>query len=130
MAESGLNAFPIVACLMATDVERVKKFYGETLGLPFVRFDGFAAVFEAHGNILRVAIGKEVTPAKFTVLGWEVSDIRATVEALSGAGVKFDRYPGMEQDELGIWDAPGGDKVAWFKDPDGNVLSLSQHRAG
>jgi predicted enzyme related to lactoylglutathione lyase len=68
-----------------------------------------------------------MTPAKQTVLGWEVPDIEQAVHALVNAGVAMTRYPGMPQDDLGIWKAPGGAKVAWFSDPDGNVLSVSQH---
>jgi len=89
--------------------------------------DHFAIVFEAYGNMLRVGIVDKVTPAINTVLGWDVPDIAAAIKMLQIAGVVFERYPGMKQDELGVWSPPNGDKVAWFRDPDGNVLSLSQH---
>ena len=77
--------------------------------------------------MLRVGIVDKVIAANNTVLGWEVPDIAAAVKMLETLRVTFERYPGMKQDELGIWTPPNGDKVAWFKDPDGNVLSLSQH---
>ena len=80
-----------------------------------------------NGVMLRISKVAEFTPVQNTVLGWECSDIRATVTSLQHKGVAFERYPNMGQDESGIATFPGGDKVAWFKDPDGNVLSLSQH---
>jgi catechol 2,3-dioxygenase-like lactoylglutathione lyase family enzyme len=118
----------LIGFVAASDPERAKKFYRDTLGLPLVSEElPFALVFDAHGTMLRVAIAKEVVPARYTVLGWQVPDIVAAARTLSEAGVRFERYPGMEQDELGIWAAPGGAHVAWFKDPDGNTLSISQH---
>ena len=87
----------------------------------------FALVFDLDGVMLRVTTVKELTPAAYTVLGWRTGDISATVRALQQSGVVFERYPGMAQDELGIWTVPGGAaRVAWFKDPDGNTLSVSQ----
>jgi catechol 2,3-dioxygenase-like lactoylglutathione lyase family enzyme len=77
--------------------------------------------------MLRVTTVNDLKPAGYTVLGWQVPSATAAAEALQKAGVRFERYPGMEQDELGIWTAPGGAKVAWFKDPDGNTLSISEH---
>ena len=99
------------------------------LGLRFLRDDGFALVFDANGIVLRIVEMKEFTPQKGTTLGWDVSDLPATIRGLAARGVQFERF-GMPQDELGIWTAPGGDQVAWFKDPDGNLLSLSRHVAG
>jgi catechol 2,3-dioxygenase-like lactoylglutathione lyase family enzyme len=87
----------------------------------------FALVYDAHGTMLRVTIVKKVNTAGYTVLGWKVPSILAAANALSAAGVRFERYQGMEQDDLGIWTSPGGGKIAWFKDPDGNTLSISQH---
>jgi catechol 2,3-dioxygenase-like lactoylglutathione lyase family enzyme len=89
--------------------------------------DGFALVFDLNGTMLRISKMTEFTPAQHTVLGWEVEDIGAAVDELAQKGVAFERYPGMGQDKNGIATFPTGDKVAWFKDPDGNVLSLSQH---
>jgi hypothetical protein len=88
--------------------------------------DSFALVFDAHGVMLRVARVHELTPAPYTVLGWKVADISAAVKELQIRGVAFERYEGLDQDELGIWKSPGGAKVAWFKDPDRNTLSLTQ----
>jgi catechol 2,3-dioxygenase-like lactoylglutathione lyase family enzyme len=118
----------LIGFVAASDPERAKMFYRDTLGLPLVSEElPFALVFDAHGTMLRVFIVKEVLPARYTVLGWKAPDIVTAVTALSQAGVRFERYPGMEQDELGIWSSPSGARVAWFKDPEGNTLSLSQH---
>ena len=121
-----LASASIVAFVATTDPERAKAFYGGVLGLPLVYQDDFAVVFDAHGTTLRVAIVPGIVVAPYTVLGWNVNDIAAAARGLTEAGVQFERYPWMEQNELGIWNAPGGAKVAWFKDPEGNVLSLSQ----
>ena len=112
-----------------TDGERAKTFYEGVLGLTFVADDGFALVFRSGANMLRLAKMPQVTPAQFTILGWETTSIVDDVQSLTAKGVEFIRFGFMEQDALGIWTAPGGDKVAWFKDPDGNTLSLSQHIA-
>ena len=122
-----LAAYPIVAFVLTSDPAKARAFYEGILGLRFISQDHFALVFEAHGNMLRVGIVEKVTPPNNTVLGWEVPDIAAAIKMLQIAGVVFERYPGMKQDELGVWSPPNGDKVAWFRDPDGNVLSLSQH---
>src|SRR5207245_1254562 len=115
-----------VAFVITTDPARARKFYGETLGLRFVSEDGFAVVFDANGTMLRVAISKEFQPARHTVLGWAVPDIAAAVKELRSADIKFMQYGLPNQDDTGIWSAPGGTKVAWFQDPDGNVLSVHQ----
>jgi catechol 2,3-dioxygenase-like lactoylglutathione lyase family enzyme len=122
-----LGSTNIVAFAPITDGERARAFYEGLLGLKFVKDDGFALVFEANGIMVRAAKMKEVTPAQFTVLGWQVTGIEDVVRALQKKGVRFEIFGFLKQDELGIWTAPTGDKVAWFKDPDGNVLSLSQH---
>lgn len=122
---------PIVAFVATTDPARAKAFYRDVLGLLLISEDEYAVVFDAHGIMLRVAIAGEVVLAPYTVLGWQVSDIDATVRGLAAKGVKFERYAwreqAKEQDDLGIWSAPSGAKVAWFKDPDGNLLSVSRH---
>jgi catechol 2,3-dioxygenase-like lactoylglutathione lyase family enzyme len=123
-----LGAHKIVAFVPTTDAQRAREFYEQKLGLKFVSDDGFAIVFDANGIMLRVVKLKEYTPAQFTILGWEVPDAEQSVSELQGRGVQFESYPWAQQDELGIWSAPGGAKVAWFKDPDGNVLSVSQHK--
>lgn len=119
----------VVTFLLARDVEATLAFYRDTLGLRFVRDDGFALVFDMDGVMLRIGKVQEFTPAKNTVLGWESNDIAATVDELAAKGVAFTRYPNMGQDERGICTFPGGDRVAWFQDPAGNVLSISQHAA-
>jgi catechol 2,3-dioxygenase-like lactoylglutathione lyase family enzyme len=122
-----LRATKIVAFVSITDGERARAFYEGLLGLKFVKDDGFAMVFDANGIMLRAAKMKEVKPAKFTVLGWQVTGIEDVVTGLRKKGVQFEVFGFFKQDELGIWTAPTGDKVAWFKDPDGNVLSVSEH---
>ncbi len=121
-----LGSSELVAFVATTDLDRARAFYGGVLGLPLVEEGPFACVFDAHGTQLRVTPVAEILTAPYTVLGWAVVDIAATVRALGGAGVRFERFAGMEQDELGVWTAPGGARVAWFPDPDGNVLSLTQ----
>ena len=119
----------VVTFLLTKDPAAAVTFYRDTLGLTFKRDDGFALVFDMDGVMLRIARLKEVTPAQNTVLGWEVEQIATAVRELVAKGVAFERYPGMQLDADGICTFPNGDKVAWFKDPDGNVLSLSQHAA-
>ncbi|MBP7416892.1 MAG: VOC family protein [Pyrinomonadaceae bacterium] len=109
--------------------DEAKQFYETTLGLTFKSDDGFALVFDTGGIMFRVTPVQKFTPHEFSVLGWEVDDISASATDLSSRGVKFEIYdfPWMTQDEQGVWAAPDGTKVAWFKDPDGNLLSISQH---
>ena len=122
-----LGSHNIVAFIQITNVEKAREFYEGILGLRFVKDDGFAAVFDANGIMMRAAVTKEFTPLQSTVLGWQVTNIEEIVGALQKKGVHFEVFGFFKQDELGIWTAPTGDKVAWFKDPDGNVLSVSQH---
>ena len=103
-----------------------KKFYQDILGLTLQSEDNYALEFNANGTSLRVTIVPQLTPQAFTVLGWNVEDISSTIKSLNEKGVVCEKYAFLEQDSLGIWTAPGGAKVAWFKDPDGNVLSLSE----
>jgi catechol 2,3-dioxygenase-like lactoylglutathione lyase family enzyme len=124
----GLGSSRLIGFVPTRDAERTKGFFEEKLGLKFVSGDKFALVFESNGSQLRVVRVGEFQPLPFTILGWEVEDIAASVRELSGAGVSFERYTFIQQNELGIWDAPGGARVAWFKDPDGNVLSISQQQ--
>jgi catechol 2,3-dioxygenase-like lactoylglutathione lyase family enzyme len=105
---------------------KAKQFYSDVLGLPLTYEDNFALAYDVHGVMLRVTKVEKVAIAPYTVLGWRVEDIAATAKVLLQAGVNFEHYPGLEQNELGIWNAPGGAKVAWFKDPDGNTLSIAQ----
>jgi len=125
---SGLGGYNIVGFVSIVDVARAKEFYRDTLGLRLVSEEPpYALVFEANGIMLRLGMAKELPPARGTVLGWQVPDIVATIKDLERAGVRFQRYDFVKQDDLGIWTTPTGAKVAWFKDPDGNILSLGEH---
>jgi catechol 2,3-dioxygenase-like lactoylglutathione lyase family enzyme len=121
-----LKSRPIIAFVATTTPSRAKAFYSKTLGLKLVSQDDFALVFDAGGTMLRVAIVQELQPAGYTVLGWIIPDIRRAVLDLGKRRVKFERYSFLDQDDLGIWTSPSGARVAWFKDPDGNTLSLTQ----
>jgi catechol 2,3-dioxygenase-like lactoylglutathione lyase family enzyme len=123
-----LGSINIVAFVPTADSVKARAFYEGVLGLRFIKDDGFAQVLDAHGITVRVAkVPADFKPAQFTILGWEVPNIEEMVRGLSGKGVHFEIFSFFKQDELGIWTAPNGDKVAWFKDPDGNILSASQH---
>jgi catechol 2,3-dioxygenase-like lactoylglutathione lyase family enzyme len=112
--------------VVTRDREKAKAFYGGTLGFTQTSEDPFAAVFDLNGTMLRISTVKEHRPPAHTVLGWAVADIVAATQALKAKGVVFNVYEGFGQDLLGIWTSPNGDKVAWFLDPDGNNLSLTQ----
>jgi catechol 2,3-dioxygenase-like lactoylglutathione lyase family enzyme len=127
LAASLLGSRDIVAFVATTNVAKAKRFYRDKLGLPLVEESPFALVFDAHGTMLRVTPVQKMEAAGYTVLGWQVPDIEDAVRRLRKARVRFERYAGMGQDRLGIWQSPGGARVAWFKDPDGNTLSVSQH---
>jgi len=122
------NSKPVIL-IPTIKKQEAQAFYENVLGLKFRVDDGFALVFDAAGIMLRLTPVHEFTPHQFSVLGWEVDDIGRTVDDLVTRGVTFERYdfPWMEQDALGIWAAPDGTQVAWFKDPDGNLLSVAQH---
>jgi predicted enzyme related to lactoylglutathione lyase len=121
-----LESSDVVAFAATTDLSRARAFYAQCLGLPLTEQTDFACVFDANGTMLRVTAVPEVCQAVYTVLGWRVTDIGATVRELIARGVVFNRYDTMNQDESGVWTTPGGDQVAWFTDPDGNTLSLTQ----
>lgn len=116
----------IIAFIPTRDIARARRFYENLLGLRFIGEDGFAAIMNANGTMVRIACVEEFAPATYTIFGWTVADIRSEIAELSNQGVKFVRYPEMQQSNDGIWTAPGGAQVAWFRDPDGNVLSLTQ----
>jgi len=122
-----LGSTNIVAFVPTRDAEQARAFYVDVLGLRFIKDDGFALVLDANGIMVRVAKAPEFKPAQFTILGWQVSGIEKMATDLAKKGVHFERFGFFKQDELGIWTAPTGDKVAWFKDPDGNILSVSEH---
>jgi catechol 2,3-dioxygenase-like lactoylglutathione lyase family enzyme len=121
-----LDAADVIGFVGTARADAACAFYRDSLGLRLVADEPFALVFDAHGVMLRVTKVDAVQPAPYTVLGWRIPDIRAAVEELGGRGVGFERYPGMSQDDLGIWTSPSGAKIAWFRDPDGNVLSLTE----
>jgi catechol 2,3-dioxygenase-like lactoylglutathione lyase family enzyme len=121
-----LGERPIVAFVATARPDVAQGFYQDVLGLKLVERDSYALVFDAGGTMLRVVIVDSFDPQGFTVLGWGVADIAATVRELSARGVEFKRFEFMQQDDLGIWHAPEGSQVAWFADPDGNTLSLTQ----
>jgi catechol 2,3-dioxygenase-like lactoylglutathione lyase family enzyme len=113
--------------LLTKDYEKARAFYECKLGFEFVSLDQFALVMKAGKSMIRIVKMPTFTPLQSTVLGWEVDDIEAIVDWLTKRGVVFDKYPFVQDKERGIWTAPGGSKVAWFKDPDGNVLGVSEH---
>ena len=122
-----LDSARLMAFVPIKDSKQSRAFYESVLGLRFVSDDGFALVMDSNGVTVRLAKASDFKPAGFTILGWEVQKIEQAVAELEKKGVRFEKFPGLPQDERGIWVAPGGDKVAWFKNPDGNILSVSQH---
>ncbi|HLA46991.1 MAG TPA: VOC family protein [Thermoplasmata archaeon] len=121
-----LGGSDLIAFVAATDMARTKTFYGDIMGLALKADDGFALVFDCNGTMLRVSKVQKATVAPYTVLGWSVRDIRGKIQELGKKGVVFERFQGFPQDDLGAWTAPDGTKVAWFKDPEGNLLSLTE----
>jgi catechol 2,3-dioxygenase-like lactoylglutathione lyase family enzyme len=120
-----LGAARPVTFVATTDGDAARAFYEGALGLTFVEDQGFALVFDLAGTPLRVTRVESFTPQPFTVLGWAVEDLEGTMRGLADRGVEFERFDGLEQDELGIWTSPAGTRVAWFRDPDGNTIGLS-----
>jgi catechol 2,3-dioxygenase-like lactoylglutathione lyase family enzyme len=120
----------MIGFVTTNDPAKAKDFYGRVLGFRLVSEDEYAVVFDANGTMLRVAKGRDFKPSQGTVVGWQVTDIHAAIRELTGRGVRMEQFnlPFMKQDELGVWTPPNGDQVAWFKDPDGNTLSLSRHQ--
>jgi catechol 2,3-dioxygenase-like lactoylglutathione lyase family enzyme len=128
MAALVIGTAKVMAFVATKDPARARTFYERTLGLRLVADESFALVFVANGTMLRVQKVAEVAVAKYTALGWEVPDIRTAIEGLAARGVSMEQFEleFFTQDEAGIWTAPDGTKVAWFTDPDGNILSLTQ----
>lgn len=116
----------LVAFAATSSAGKARRFYRDTLGLRLVDDNPFALVFDAKGTMLRVQLVDEVKAPGYTVLGWQVKDIEATIKTLKKKRVKFNVYPGMGQDALGVWTSPSGARIAWFSDPDGNTLSLTE----
>jgi len=124
-----LGSADLIAFVPTRDPAKARKFYTEVLGLDFMSEDPFALVFNSRGTTLRIANVSEVKgfkPAPFTIVGWQVTNVGDTAGDLVKKGVRFERFPGMDQDAQGIWKSPSGAQVAWFKDPDGNILSITQ----
>jgi catechol 2,3-dioxygenase-like lactoylglutathione lyase family enzyme len=124
MLESG----KMVGFIVTNDYEAARAFYVGKLGFEFVSIDQFALVVAVGGHHIRIGKIGSFTPRQGTVLGWEVDDIVATAKWLRDRGVTLEKFPFAQDQEFGIWTTPGGDKVAWFKDPDGNLLSIGQHK--
>ncbi len=123
-----LGSAKVMAFVATANPDAAKRFYAETLGLRLVEDGPFALVFDSNGTMLRVQKLEPSTlvTTPYTALGWDVIDITASVRSLVERGVAFEHYNGLPQDDLGIWTTPDGSRVAWFKDPDGNTLSLTQ----
>lgn len=119
----------MVGFVTTAQPDHAKEFYGGALGFALRHEDDFALVFDANGTMLRVVKAQAFTPARGTILGWQVDDIYGAIDELEPRGVRFEQFglAFMPQDDRGVWVASSTDRVAWFKDPDGNVLSISQH---
>ncbi|HUE54626.1 MAG TPA: VOC family protein [Candidatus Udaeobacter sp.] len=122
-----LSSCNLVGFLVTKDYDKARAFFETKLGFQFISLDQYALAIEAGAHLIRITRIPNFTPARNTVLGWEVQDIEAVVPWLKQRAVVFEKYPFIQDPEIGIWTAPSGDKVAWFKDPDGNVLSVSEH---
>jgi catechol 2,3-dioxygenase-like lactoylglutathione lyase family enzyme len=116
----------LIAFVATTQADKARAFYSDVLGLRFEEDSLFALVVRAANATVRIQKVQAFTPLPFTVMGWKVADVKASAEQLKDRGVNLERFPGMSQDELGIWTSPSGAKIGWFKDPDGNILSLTQ----
>ena len=126
MEETSLANCDVMTFVATTQPEKARAFYCDVLGLSFEEDSPFALVVRTANATLRIQKVQSFTPLPFTSLGWTVNDIRATAQQLMAKGVNFERFEGMNQDDLSIWASPSGAQVCWFKDPDGNVLSLTQ----
>ena len=115
------------AFVSTIDPARARRFYEDILRLDFVADEGFALVFDLAGTMLRVTRVEQHQPQPFTILGWRVPDVATAIDQLAGRGLRFERFAGLDQDDRGVWRSPSGARIAWFKDPDGNLLSLSEH---
>jgi len=128
MTAGPLAKYPLIAFATIVDVEQAKCFYRDTLGLTLISEEPpFALVFDVNGIMVRLGMAKKLPEAHGTVLGWQVPEIETAIRELSERGVQFERFDGLTQDDKGMWASPTGAKVAWFRDPDGNILSISEH---
>ena len=121
-----LSNHKVIAFLATRDGPRARAFYEKTLGLAVLSDDDYALALDANGTMLRIQKVSSFVPHPFTALGWAVSDIETTIEKLHAAGVVLERFAGLDQDQHGVWRSPSRARVAWFKDPDGNTLSVTQ----
>ena len=121
LAEMDLKAF-----VPTLSPDKAQFFYQELLGLELMSADEYALEFNAHGVSLRVITVSAFKPHEFTVLGWNVPDLSTLIHTMHSKGIFCERFPFLQQDNLGIWISPRGSKIAWFKDPDGNLLSLTE----
>lgn len=117
----------MVGFVPTTDYEKARAFYEGKLGMEFESLDQFALVVRAGGHMIRIVKMPNYTPLQGTILGWAVPDAMAAAKWLASRGVSLEKYPFVKDQETGIWEAPGGSKIGWFKDPDGNILSISEH---
>jgi catechol 2,3-dioxygenase-like lactoylglutathione lyase family enzyme len=122
-----LASSKLVGFVPTNDYDQARAFYVDKLGFEFVSLDQFALVVRAGEHKIRITNLLNFTPLQATILGWEVENIEAVATWLRDRGVATERFPFVQDQQLGIWTAPGGDKIAWFKDLDGNILSISQH---
>jgi catechol 2,3-dioxygenase-like lactoylglutathione lyase family enzyme len=125
-----LSSARVTAFVATADAARSRAFYENLLGLHVLADDAFATAYDCAGIQLRVPKVAAVHPHPFTALGWQVHDLERVIGGLGRNGVALERFPGLVQDALGIWRAPSGARVAWFRDPDGNLLSLSEGGPG
>jgi catechol 2,3-dioxygenase-like lactoylglutathione lyase family enzyme len=121
-----LESAALVGFIGVSDLDRARQFYGDQLGLVLTDETPFALVARFAGATLRITVVDDVAPVPYTVLGWRVADLDVTIDRLVAHGVTFTQYQGMDQDTRGVWTAPGGSRIAWFLDPDGNNLSLTE----
>ena len=121
-----LGASRVIAFAATADPDRARAFYEDVLGLKLVADEPWALVFDANDTMLRIQKAQAVVAAPYTLLGWHVDDIDATIDGLAARGVTFARYEHIQQDERGVWTTPDGARIAWFQDPDGNTLSLTE----
>ncbi len=121
-----LSSEKLVGFIATAEPRRSQAFYENALGLQLLENSPFALVFEAGSTTIRVQKVERVVISGYTALGWQVSNIARTVEELASRGITFQRYEGLNQNEAGIWRTPDGAQVAWFKDPDGNTLSITE----
>jgi catechol 2,3-dioxygenase-like lactoylglutathione lyase family enzyme len=121
-----LRSQQVMAFLATANPKKAIAFYRDKLGLRLTEDSPFALVLDVKGTMLRIQKVEKVSVAPYTALGWQVKSIAGTIRKLNAKGVTMERFPGLDQDELGVWQSPSGARIAWFKDPEGHTLSLTQ----